>query len=306
MTVRIGTRGSALALAQARSVAEMLGGAEIVPIRTSGDERPGFGDGSEAPAATADKSRFVKEIERALLDGEVDVAVHSAKDLPAELPDGLEIAAVPMREDPADAYVGGAQSLDALPLAARVGTSSLRRRSQLLAVRPDLELVELRGNVDTRLRRLAAGEFDGVVVAAAGLLRLDRAGEIAFRFHEDDMIPAPGQGALALQVRSGDASVREAVAAVGDSGSAAELAAERALVSSLDATCSTPIGARATHGAAQLTLDAYVGLPDGREWVRDRAAGAGEEATALGRGVAERLKGAGAVELLARAEEVAA
>src|SRR6478672_13435102 len=162
--IRIATRGSALALAQANQVAEMLGGAELV--EASSDGEPG------------DKSRFVRGVERALLAGEAEVGVHSAKDLPSEMPEGLEIAAVPPREDPADVWIGPGDSLAGVPEGARVGTASLRRRAQLLAARPDLRVEELHGNVDTRLRKLAEGELDGIVLAAAGLRRLGREEEI--------------------------------------------------------------------------------------------------------------------------------
>ena len=188
--IRIATRGSKLALTQAGQVAEMLGGAELV--EASSDGEPG------------DKSRFVRGVERALLAGEAEVGVHSAKDLPGEMPEGLEIAAVPAREDPADVWIGAGSSLEDVPEGARVGTASLRRRAQLLAARPDLRVEELHGNVDTRLRKLAEGELDAIVLAAAGLRRLGREGEIGFAIPVETMVPAPGQGTLVLQVRAGD------------------------------------------------------------------------------------------------------
>ncbi|MGI9557030.1 MAG: hydroxymethylbilane synthase [Solirubrobacterales bacterium] len=310
MTLRIGTRGSALALAQAQSVARLLGDAELVAIRTSGDEATGPAE-MAAPADRAgppedDKSRFVKEIEEALLAERVDVAVHSAKDLSAVLPDGLEIAAVPAREDAADAFVGEAHSLAGIAEGARVGTSSLRRRSQLLAGRSDLDLVDLRGNVDTRLRRVGAGEFEGIVVAAAGLVRLQRDDEIAFRFATADVVPAAGQGALAIETRVGDAAAAEKLAPLNDPEAATELAAERAVVATLEATCNTPIGVRASLTAAGLSIDSYVGLPDGSEWVRDRLEGDPEDPAALGREAGSRLAAAGALEILERAEQVVA
>src|SRR6478672_9290708 len=186
--IRIATRGSKLALTQAQLVAEMLGGAELV--EASSDGEPG------------DKSRFVRGVERALLAGEAEIGVHSAKDLPAEMPEGLEIGGVPEREDPADVWIGVGDSLDEVPDGARVGTASLRRQAQLLAARPDLRVEELHGNVDTRLRKLAEGDLDGIVLAAAGLKRLGREGEIGFALPVEQMCPAAGQGALALQVRS--------------------------------------------------------------------------------------------------------
>src|SRR5262249_26430165 len=184
--LRLGTRGSPLALAQAKIVAKLIGDVEIVPIKTSGDQgSPGAGRGG-------DKSRFVREIERALLDGEVDLGIHSAKDLPTELPEDLEIAGVTERADPRDAYMGSVSPLGAVPEGSRIGSSSLRRRAQILAMRPDVQVVELHGNVDTRLRRLEAGDFDGLVLAAAGLHRLGRAEEMAFPIDHDVMVPSPG------------------------------------------------------------------------------------------------------------------
>jgi hydroxymethylbilane synthase len=292
--IRIGTRGSALALAQARLVAERLDGeVELVPITTSGDR------GAAGP--DADKSRFVKEIEEALLAGEVDLAVHSAKDVPAELPDGLAIVAVPERADPRDALCGAA-ALGELAEGAAVGTSSLRRRAQLLALRPDLDVRELRGNVDTRLRRLAEGDFHAVVLAAAGLERLGRGGE---GLPLGELVPAPGQGCLALEARADDGAVAAAAGALTDEPALACLTAERALVEALDATCRTPIGAHAAPDGDALRLTAFVGLPDGSHWIRDELEGSAAEPAPLGREVAERLLSAGAGEVLAEAERLA-
>ncbi len=296
--LRIGTRGSALALTQARGVAEAIGGAELVPIKTSGDE------GGAAAALVGDKSRFVREIERALLAGEVELAVHSAKDLPGELPEGLELVGVPAREDPADAWVGAAASLEEVPPGARIGTSSLRRRSELLALRPDLEIVPLRGNVDTRLRLLVERELDGIVLAAAGLRRLGREGEIAFTLGIEEMTPAPGQGSLALEARGGDPGAAEAAAALTDREALIELIAERAAVSGLDASCETPVGVCARHRDGQLVLHGFAGMPDGSEHIRERVEGDPAQPVALGEALVERMVGAGAQELLARAAEV--
>lgn len=291
MALRIATRGSTLALTQAGEVAELLGGAELV--EASSDGEPG------------DKSRFVRGVERALLAGEAEVGVHSAKDLPGETPEGLEIAAAPRREDPADAWIGVGGSLDEVPEGARVGTASLRRRAQLLAARPDLRVEELHGNVDTRLRKLAEGELDAIVLAAAGLRRLGRAAEIGFLLSTETMVPAPGQGILALQVRGDDAASAAATEAITDLTALRELTAERAAVAPLGASCATPIGVHAETAGERMTLTAFVGLPDGSEWLRDRIEGAAEEPTALGFALAERLLLAGAVDLLARAEEAA-
>jgi hydroxymethylbilane synthase len=285
--MRIGTRGSALALAQAQWVAQRFGAdAEIVTITTLGDRGE----------AITDKSRWVSELERALLDGRIDVAVHSAKDVPSELPDGLELVAIPARADPRDA-ICGTQSLSQLAPGARVGTSSLRRAAQIRATRPDLEVSDVRGNVDTRLRKLAEGQFDAIVLALAGLQRLDRAGEAGSVL--DELVPAAGQGALALEARTGALS-SEALSSVQDPETTACVTAERELVAALDATCNTPVGAHARlldDGRCELV--AWVGLPDGSAWVRDRHDG---DPAGLGRAVAERLLSAGAGELLRRAE----
>jgi hydroxymethylbilane synthase len=279
-------------------VAKALGGAELVPIKTSGDE-------GSAGAASDDKARFVREIETALIEGDVDLAVHSAKDLPSELPDGLEIAGVPERADPLDAWIGAAGSLDAVPEGARVGTSSLRRRAQLLALRPDLETLDLRGNVDTRLRRLAEGDFDGLLLAAAGLQRLGRGDEIAFTLDPAVMTPAPGQGCLVLEGRADHAGAVTAAETITDRQALAELGAERAAVAALEASCNTPLGVRAAVASGQMTIDGFCGLPDGSEWIRDRVEGDASDPEALGGSLAERMSAAGAGELLKRAEQMA-
>jgi len=301
--IRLGTRGSALALAQARWVAERLPGeVELVPITTSGDARQPS-RGSDPLEGLADKSRFVKEIEEALLAGDVDLAVHSAKDVPSELPDGLAIVGVPERADARDALCG-ARSLDELPDGAAVGTASLRRRAALLALRPDLEVRELRGNVDTRLRRLAEGDFQAIVLACAGLERLGRGGE-GSPIDVELVVPAPGQGSLVLEARAGDGGVADAAGALTDRNALTCLTAERALVQALDASCHTPIGAHAVSAGHVLRLAAFVGLPDGSHWIRDELEGESAEPAALGAAVGERLRAAGAAELLAEAERVA-
>jgi hydroxymethylbilane synthase len=288
--VRIATRGSALALTQARWVADRLGGAELV--EASSDGEPG------------DKSRFVRGVERALLAGEAEIGVHSAKDLPGEMPEGLEIAGVPEREDSADAWIGVGTSLDDVPEGARVGTAALRRRAQLLAARPDLQVEELHGNVDTRLRKLAEGDLDAIVLAAAGLRRLGREGEIGFRLPVEQMCSAPGQGALALQVRSDDGTAGDSAASVNDLKAMRELTAERTVVALLQATCNTPLGVHAQVEGDRLAIDAFVGLPDGSEWLRDRLEGSAEEPSLAGAELTQRLLGAGARELLDRAEQM--
>jgi hydroxymethylbilane synthase len=285
--IRIGTRGSALALAQARWVAERIGEqTSLVTITTAGDR------GEDA----SDKSRWVSALERALLDREIDVAVHSAKDVPAQLADGLEILAIPERADPRDA-ICGAPSLDALPPGARVGTSSLRRAAQLRAARSDLRVVEVRGNVDTRLRKLADGEYDALVLAVAGLERLGRNGDGVL----DELVPAAGQGALAVEARTGTVTLD----GLADPDATACVTAERELTAALEATCNTPVGANARviepahpgHPAHPpgLELTAWVGRADGSVWIGDRLRGAPD---GLGRSVAERLLAVGAEELL--------
>jgi hydroxymethylbilane synthase len=278
--MRIGTRGSALALAQAGWVAERLGPeAELVTITTAGDRG----------AVLNDKSEWVSELERALLAGEIDLAVHSAKDVPAELPEGLELVAIPPRADPRDVLCG-VPSLSALAPGARVGTSSLRRAAQLRAAREDLELVPLRGNVDTRLRKLAAGEVDALVLARAGLERLGRLGEAGGVL--DEFVPAPAQGALALEARAG----MPVPPSLSDPSATLCVGAERALVRGLEASCDTPIGAFAhVVDGGQLELVAWVGRPDGSAWILDRLTG---DAEGLGERVAERLLSVGARELL--------
>jgi hydroxymethylbilane synthase len=303
--LRIGTRRSALALAQARSVAQRLEGAgglgakdgqiaiEIVPLSTTGDR-----------GASGDKRRWVDVIEDALLAGEIDLAVHSAKDVPGELAAGLELLGAPARAGVEDVLCGGG-NLDALAAGARVGTSSLRRAAQLRATRPDLDVVAMRGNVDTRLRLLSEGRFDAIVLARAGLQRLGREAEIGAPLDPARFIPAPGQGALALEARAGDARVHEVVAAILDSDACACLAAERALARALDADCHTPLGAHASPaGCGCLLLRAWLGLPDGSAWLADELVGGFYDPAALGERVAERMRAAGASELLAGAQTI--
>jgi hydroxymethylbilane synthase len=294
VSIRIGTRGSALALAQSGLILEALRElgveAELVPITTSGDRG----------AVQEDKSRFVKEIEEALAAGDVDLAVHSAKDVPGELPEGLAIVGVPDRADPSDALCGAA-TLDELGNGARVGTSSLRRRAQLLAARPDLDVAELRGNVDTRLKKLADGDYDAIVLAAAGLGRLGRTDEGS----PIGLTPAAGQGCLALEARADDEEMAELAAELTDRESLLCLTAERAVVTALDATCRTPVAAYARLENGGLLMDAFVGLPDGSVWIRDELEGDPEEPAALGAEIAQRLIEAGAEDILAQAEQAA-
>jgi hydroxymethylbilane synthase len=308
--MRIGTRGSPLALAQARLVAGLLDArpagphppAELVTISTAGDRSTAVGD----------KSRWVLELERALTDGEIDLAVHSAKDVPGELADGLALLGTPPRAAPEDVLCTPGRSsehagepsaphtgLELLPPGARVGTSSVRRGAQVRAVREDLKVVAVGGNVDTRLRKLGEGGFDALVLARAGLQRLGRAAEADAVLDPARFVPSPGQGALALEGRAEDERTREAVVAITDAKAFACLRAERAVAHALGASCHTPLGALAVdYGCGCLHLRAWVGLPDGSAWVSDELLGGFYDPEALGRRVAERLQSAGAGELL--------
>jgi hydroxymethylbilane synthase len=287
--LRIATRGSALALAQSGMVAAALRAAwpeldvELIVIRAG------------ARASAQDKSRFVKDIEDVLLAGDADLAVHSAKDLPGDIPHGLAIVAVPERADPRDMLCGAA-SLDGLARRATVGTASLRRRAQLLAVRRDLQVPDLRGNVDTRLRRLREGAFDAIVLAAAGLSRLDV--QVGVPLAADLMVPAPGQGCLALEARVGDERVHTLARALDDEPSRRQLLAERTVARRLGADCQTALGAHARPTAEDaLRLTAFVGLPDGTCAIRAALTGSARAPEALGTAVADILlaKGAGRV-----------
>jgi hydroxymethylbilane synthase len=270
--LRLGTRGSALALAQARTVSALLGEAEIVEIATAGD----------ADRAHGDKSRWTGALEAALVAGDIDLAVHSAKDVPSELAPGTAIVATPRRAEPHDVLVGE-ETLDDVREGARVGTSSLRRRAQLLAARPDLEVVDLRGNVDTRLRKREAGEVDVLVLAAAGLARLG-----LHPGHRLPFVPAPGQGVIAVQGRVGSPAA-DAAAAADHASTHAALAEERAAVAALGASCRTPVGVFCCGDVVR----GFAGLPDGSAWVLDEAPSGAE--------LAERMLAAGAAELLREA-----
>jgi hydroxymethylbilane synthase len=288
--IRIGTRGSALALAQANWVASRIGDTDLVTITTSGDRGENI----------SDKSRWTSELERALLEGEIDVAVHSAKDVPGELAEGTIIGAVPERADPSD-VICGATAITSLGSDARVGTSSIRRTAQIRAVRDDLEIVEIRGNVDTRLRKLAGGEVDVLVLAHAGLDRLGRASEATGVLNK--LVPAPGQGALLVQARRDDAPTLATLAVVDSEAAKRCVMSERALASHLMATCNTPLGALAVPASdMDVTLKAWVGLPDGSHWIEDELTGPSET---VGRMLAERMVTVGARDLLKQAETMA-
>jgi hydroxymethylbilane synthase len=295
--IRIGTRGSALALVQARAVAEALESVEtaIVPLRTEGDRL------AEARlAAVGGKGLFVREIEEALLRGDVDVAVHSLKDVPVDSPAGLTLAAFPAREDPRDVLVAGRPAaVETLGAGARVGTSSPRRRALLLAVRPDLAVEPIRGNVDTRLRKLATGEWDAVVLAAAGLRRLGLRPPHCAPLDPELFVPAVGQGILAVQVRSEDHATRALLARIDDAATRVCALAERAYLARLGASCNTPMAAHARLDGDTVRLSAVVASDDGRRVLRASAAAPAADAARLGRELADTLLARGAAAVTA-------
>ena len=301
-TITLGTRGSELALFQARHVAWNLQrqhvelSVKIKTIATSGDKI------LDAPLAKiGDKGLFVKEIENELISGDIDIAVHSCKDLPTEMPAGLTIAAFGRREDPRDAFISDSavRTLDDVREGASIGTSSLRRRSQLMALRPDLNIVDIRGNVDTRIRKIKELELDGTILAAAGLRRLEREKEAAFYFTPEQLVPAVGQGVIAVESRMDDPQVRSLVVCLNDEDAAAAVTAERALMRELEGGCQVPIGAHAIMLDGALTLNAYLGSLDGRDFIRDRIDGPVEEAESLGVKLAQRMFVAGGERILA-------
>lgn len=291
----IGSRGSQLALWQAnhiRAQLEQFGETcRIEIIRTTGDKITGV-----PLAKVGAKGLFTKEIEEALLDGRIDLAVHSLKDLPTELPQGLRLAAVPAREDPHDALAG--RRLAELPRGAKVGTSSLRRVAQLRAARPDLQVESVRGNLDTRLRKLSEGQYDAVVLAAAGLKRLGWADRIAELLPFDTMCPAVGQGALAIETRDGAGAAAAVCARLEDAPTRAAVTAERAVLAELGGGCQVPIGAHAEISGSELRLIAIVGMPDGTHILRREAAGPPDNALRLGRELGQELLEAGARDIL--------
>ncbi len=300
MRLRLGARGSALSLAQASLVAGSLAGrieVEVVEVRTTGDRKSAAGE----PISW--KGDFTRELDEALRSGAVDFAVHSLKDVPSTMAAGLVLASVPVREDPRDVLLSHpARRFAELPPTARIGTSSPRRRAQLLAARPDLEVVEARGNVDTRIRRLREGTWDAIVLARAGLARLGRLDEIVEIFPEDILLPAVGQGALAITARADDQRVREILAGIDDAASHAEVVCERSLLAQLEAGCRAPVAARARASKDSLTVEAAVFSADGSRILRDRSDGAPAEAARIGRELGERLLAAGAAALIGEAQ----
>jgi hydroxymethylbilane synthase len=299
--VVIGTRGSPLARWQAEHVADRLRAAHpglevtLSIIVTEGDR---FQTGPLIEVGG--KGVWVKDIERALLEGTADLAVHSLKDVPAELAEGLALVAIPPRADPRDALVSrSGAGLAGLPAGARVGTSSLRRVCQLAVARPDLAVELLRGNVDTRLRKVAEGIVDAAVLACAGLDRLGHGARIAERIDPEVMLPAIGQGALALEARARDQRVRALVRPLSDAAAEITVAAERALLAGLGGSCRTPLGGHATLAGDRLTVRGLVGRPDGSEMLREVIEGSAAEAADLGTELARRLRARGADRILA-------
>jgi len=294
--IRIGTRGSPLALVQARAVRDALIAAhprladavEILPIKTTGDlvqDRKLMEIGG--------KGLFSKEIEEALLDGRVDCAVHSMKDMETWLPDGLAIGAMLPREDARDAlFARSGRRIAELPQGAVVGTSSLRRQAQLLALRPDLKILSLRGNVETRLRKLAAGEVDATLLAVAGLKRLGLLDKATAILDEAEMLPAVGQGAIGIEIRAADERMGGLLQPLDHCPTTLCVTAERACLAELDGSCHTPIAAHAslTDGARGMTLRALIALPDGKRVHCDEQSGPAADPAALGKSVGERLK----------------
>lgn len=292
--LRIGTRGSPLALVQARTVRDRLaaaldrpaGAIALKTIRTTGDtivDRPLAEEGG--------KGLFTKEIEEALLSGEIDLAVHSAKDMPTFLPDGLVLAACLEREDPRDVFIGvKAKSIVGLPQGARVGTASLRRQAIMKRSRPDLEVAPLRGNVETRLRKLDDGEADAIILALAGLKRLGLEGRATRIMSVDEFLPAAGQGAIAIETREDDVATRALIAKIDHGDTSTAIAAERAFLAVLDGSCKTPIAAHATIDGATVRFRGLIARPDGGAAHDIAATGARDDAVKIGESCARELK----------------
>ena len=296
--IRIGTRGSKLAMWQAHHVAGRItalgAGSEIVVIRTVGDHV------QQAPVGQIGlKGVFIKELEEALLSGEVDLAVHSMKDVPTEIAAGLAIVAIPPRADPRDALVSrGGETLEALPTAARIGTSSLRRQAQLLKARPDLAVLAMRGNVDKRLAKLDRGEFDAIVLACAGLQRLGASQRVTQVLSPEICLPAVGQGALGIEAREADQEVVRLLEPLDDRATRAAIRCERTVMAAMQGGCQLPLGAWARLDDGHLVLDAVVLSADGSECLRRSGRGRHDDPEGLGRRVAQELFAAGAERIL--------
>jgi hydroxymethylbilane synthase len=301
--LRIGSRGSQLALWQANHISALLRArgheVEIEIIHTTGDKITDVPLAQVGTKGGLGKGIFTKEIEEALAAGRVDLAVHSLKDLPTELPPGFEIATITEREDARDAFCSQLYSrIEDLPQGARVGTSSLRRQAQLKAIRSDLDIHPLRGNVDTRLRKLEQGEYDAIILAAAGLKRLGKTELIKQIISAEIMCPAAGQGALGIEIREGDSVMRELLAFLNDAAAGAATACERALLNRLGGGCQVPIGAFAETRSGMLHLEAVVADPDGSKILRESRDGSLNDPEQLGGAVGETLLRRGGAEIL--------
>ncbi len=304
MKIRIATRKSALALWQAEHVADLLGqldeveDVELVPMSTKGDKVL-----DRSLQKIGGKGLFIKELEVAMEAGDADIAVHSMKDVPAEMPEGFVIAAVLERANPADALVSReGVEFSGLPDAARIGSSSLRRQAQLKMLRPDVFVEPLRGNVNTRLDKLDSGDFDAIVLAAAGLERLDMHERITQAFTPEEMLPAAAQGVVGIECLESNGELRRVLAKLSNADSERTTAAERAIAETLAASCQSPVATHAVLTEDEITITALVALPDGSESIRESITGAADKAQKLGRKLGKRLLSNGAQELLERAE----
>ena len=301
MKIRIATRKSALALWQAEHVADALNAlaevdsVDLVPLSTRGDEIL-----DKSLQKIGGKGLFIKELEVAMQVGDADIAVHSMKDVPAEMPDDFCIAAVLERANHADAFVGrDGYVLDTLPDGARIGSSSLRRQAQLKLMRPDLKIEPLRGNVNTRLSKLDNGDYDAIILAAAGLERLGLQHYISQQFTPDEMLPAAAQGVIGIECLGNNAELRAILGHLNHAPTVKTTAAERAIAKTLDASCQSPVATHAVIDGSAMTVTALVAMPDGSESIRDSVQGPADEAEHLGVELANRLLASGAGELLA-------
>ena len=298
--LKLGTRGSALALWQANWTKAELEKrwpgltVELVPIKTTGDKI------LDVPLAKiGGKGLFTKEIDEALLDGRIDLAVHSMKDVPFQLPDGIDFAAIPEREDPRDAFISNGPRLDQMPDGSRIGTSSLRRQVQLRHRFPRLNLVTLRGNVDTRLRKLASGEFDGIILAAAGLKRLGHEERITQILDDDVMVSAVGQGALGIVCRASDSSTRSLLQVLDHAPTRTSVTAERGLLRALGGSCQVPVAGKARLVGERLILKGLIASLDGTRVLTEEVAGGTDDPAGLGIQLGQKLLSLGAGEILA-------
>ncbi|MDH5517010.1 MAG: hydroxymethylbilane synthase [Gammaproteobacteria bacterium] len=300
-TIRIATRKSPLALWQANEVSRQLKQhhpelqIELVTMVTKGDKI------LDAPLAkVGGKGLFVKELEQGMLDGDADIAVHSMKDVPMDFPEGLYLSVIMQRENPHDAFVSNNyEGLEDLPANARIGTSSLRRQLQIKAIMPDAEMLDLRGNVNTRLAKLDNGEYDAIILASAGLIRLGFEDRIRHSLSPEQSLPAVGQGAVGIECRSGDSAIEQLIAPLNDADTAIRLRAERALNKGLNGGCQVPIAGYALLQDNEIYLRGLVGKPDGSQVVFDEISGPAEGAEELGSELAKRLLAAGAADILA-------